>query len=100
MAAYQTQGAASLCPGLCACWAFSPFYGAKTCSYKYRMNQNNLYFTTMEKIGDMKFYTFEEILDEQIGKKDTPERTLFEKEAKAKIDEDNLGERLYKKYQA
>ncbi len=54
----------------------------------------------MEKIGDMKFYTFEEVLDEQIGKKGTTERTLFEKEAKAKIDEYRLGEKLRKEREA
>ena len=33
----------------------------------------------MEQVGDMKFYTFEEILDEDLGKAGTPERDEFER---------------------
>ena len=33
----------------------------------------------MEQVGDMKFYTFEEILDEDLGKTGTPERDEFER---------------------
>ena len=54
----------------------------------------------MEKIGGMKFYAFEEVLDEVIGEKGTPERILFEKEAQAKIDEYRLGESLRKEREA
>lgn len=33
----------------------------------------------MEQVGDMKFYTFEEILDEDLDKTGTPERNVFER---------------------
>lgn len=42
----------------------------------------------------MKFYSFEEVLDEQIGKVGTPERDKFEKQAQTMIDEYYLGERI------
>lgn len=48
----------------------------------------------MEKVGNMKFYTFDEVLDEQIGMVGTPERDKFEKQAQAMIDEYYLGKRL------
>jgi len=37
----------------------------------------------MEMIGEMKFYTFEEVLDEQVGKKGIPRRDAF----KQRVDE-------------
>lgn len=54
----------------------------------------------MKKIGGMKLYTLEEVMDEIIGKKGTPERIRFEKETQAKIDEYKLGESLRKEREA
>lgn len=48
----------------------------------------------MEKVGNMKFYTFDEVLDEQIGTVGTPERDRFEKRAQTMIDEYYLGESI------
>lgn len=48
----------------------------------------------MEKVGNMKFYTFDEVLDEQIGVVGTPQRDNFEKQAQIMIDEYYLGESI------
>ena len=40
---------------------------------------SRILFVDMEQVGDMKFYTFEEILDEDLGKAGTPERDEFER---------------------
>lgn len=55
------------------------------CVEKYRNVETSCYicsqilFVDMEQVGDMKFYTFEEILDEDLGKTGTPERDEFER---------------------
>lgn len=40
---------------------------------------SRILFVDMEQVGDMKFYTFEEILDEDLDKIGTPERDEFER---------------------
>ena len=50
----------------------------------------------MEQIGDMKFYTFDEVLDENVGKIGTPERDAFESEVAAEIQAYHIGEAIKK----
>ena len=55
------------------------------CVEKYRNVETYCYicsqilFVDMEQVGGMKFYTFEEILDEDLDKIGTPERNEFER---------------------
>ncbi len=46
----------------------------------------------MEQIGNMKLYSFEEVLDEHIGKIGTPERDEFEKKVEDSVMAYKLGE--------
>lgn len=39
----------------------------------------------MKQIGDMKLYSFDELLDEELGKVGTPERDSFEAVVEAEI---------------
>ena len=48
----------------------------------------------MKQIGDMKLYSFEEVLDEDLGKKGTPERDAFEAEAEVEIRAYHIGEAI------
>ena len=48
----------------------------------------------MKQIGDMKLYTFDEILDEDLGKIGTPERDAFEAEVQADIHAYHIGEAI------
>lgn len=48
----------------------------------------------MEHIGDMKVYSFEEILDEDLGKIGTPERDAFEADVQADIRAYHIGEAI------
>ena len=48
----------------------------------------------MEHIGDMKLYSFEEMLDEDVGKIGTPERDAFEAEVQADIRAYHIGEAI------
>ena len=48
----------------------------------------------MEKIGDMKLYTFEEVQDEIIGKIGTPERDKYEKELQEELHAYHIGEAI------
>lgn len=50
----------------------------------------------METIGDMKFYSFEEVLDEQIGKIGTPRRDEFEAKVDAAVHAYKIGEAIKK----
>lgn len=46
----------------------------------------------MEKIGNMELYSFEEVLNEDIGKPGTPKRDAFEAEVEAEIRAYHIGE--------
>ena len=48
----------------------------------------------MRKIGGMEYYTFEEILDEDLGPIGTPERDAFEAEVKADLEAENRAFKL------
>lgn len=48
----------------------------------------------MKQIGDMKVYTFDEVLDEDLGKRGTPERDAFEEEVEAEIHAYHIGEAI------
>jgi ribosome-binding protein aMBF1 (putative translation factor) len=48
----------------------------------------------MEQIGDMKIYTFDEIQDEIIGKKGTPERDEYERELEEELRAYRVGEAI------
>ena len=50
----------------------------------------------MEQIGDMKLYSFEEILDEDLGKVGTANRDAFEAEVRADIRAYHIGEAIRK----
>jgi ribosome-binding protein aMBF1 (putative translation factor) len=50
----------------------------------------------MKEIGDMKLYTFEEVLDEHIGKPGTEERDSFEKSVEESVQAYKLGEAIRK----
>jgi DNA-binding XRE family transcriptional regulator len=50
----------------------------------------------MEKIGDMTFYTFDEVQDKIIGKKGTPERDAFERELEDELQAYHIGEAIKK----
>lgn len=49
----------------------------------------------MKQIGDMKLYTFDEILDEDLGKVGTPKRDAFEADVEAEIHAYNQYRRGY-----
>lgn len=48
----------------------------------------------MKKIGDMEFYTFEEVKDELIGAVGTPERDKYEQDLQAEIHAYKVGEAI------
>lgn len=48
----------------------------------------------MKQKGDMKLYTFDEILDEDLGKVGTPKRDAFESDVEAEIHAYNIGEAI------
>lgn len=48
----------------------------------------------MKNIGDMKLYSFDEILDEDLGKAGTPARDAFEAEVDAEIRAYHVGEAI------
>lgn len=48
----------------------------------------------MKQIGDMKFYTFEEVQDEIIGKIGTPERDEYERELQEELHAYHIGEAI------
>lgn len=50
----------------------------------------------MEQIGNMKLYSFDEILDEDMGKVGTPERDAFEAEVQTEIHAYKIGEAIKK----
>ena len=48
-------------------------------------------FISMKQIGDMKLYSFDELLDEDLGKVGTPERDTFEAAAETEIHAYHIG---------
>lgn len=50
----------------------------------------------MEQIGNMKIYSFEEILDQDLGKIGTPERDAFEAEVQEEIHAYKIGQAIKK----
>lgn len=48
----------------------------------------------MKQIGDIKAYTFDEIEDEIIGKKGTPERDAYERELQEELHAYRIGEAI------
>ena len=48
----------------------------------------------MEKIGDMEFYTLDEVEDEIIGKKGTSRRDAYEAKVKEELDAIRMGEAI------
>lgn len=50
----------------------------------------------MKQIGDMKLYTFDEVKDEIIGKKGTPERDEYERELAEELHAYRVGEAIKK----
>jgi len=54
----------------------------------------------MEQIGNLKLYTFEEVLDEQIGKKGTPRRDEHERKVAEALRVYHVGEAIRKARQA
>lgn len=50
----------------------------------------------MEKIGNIKFYSFEEVLDEQVGVKGTPRRDEHERNVEEALHAYRLGEAVKK----
>lgn len=48
----------------------------------------------METLGDMKVYTFDEVLDEHFGKIGTPERDKFENEVDEAVKAYHIGEAI------
>lgn len=48
----------------------------------------------MEQIGDMKLYSFDEIKDEIIGKKGTPERDEYEQKLEEELRAYHIGEAI------
>ena len=48
----------------------------------------------MRQIGDMKLYSFDEVLDEDLGKAGTPERDAFEADVEAEIRAYHIGEAI------
>lgn len=50
----------------------------------------------METVGNMKLYTFEEVLDEQLGKKGTPRRDKHERSVEEAINAYHIGEAIKK----
>ncbi len=50
----------------------------------------------MDTIGNLKFYTFEEVLDEQLGKKGTPKRDEHERLVKEAVHAYRIGEVIKK----
>lgn len=51
-------------------------------------------FDDMKQIGDMKLYSFDEVLNEDIGKVGTPDRDAFEAEVEAEIHAHHIGEAI------
>lgn len=50
----------------------------------------------MKYVGDLKVYSFDEIQDELIGVKGTPERDLFEQELEEELEAYRIGEAIKK----
>lgn len=50
----------------------------------------------MKTIGNMDFYSFEEVKDELLGKEGTPERDEYESDVEKAVNEYNLGETIKK----
>ncbi len=50
----------------------------------------------MKQVGNMKFYTLDEVTDEIIGKKGTPERTEFDNEVEEALHAYRIGEAIKK----
>ena len=48
----------------------------------------------MEKVGDMKFIDFEDVLDRDLGKVGTPKRDEFERKVEQNLTQEQLGERI------
>ena len=48
----------------------------------------------MRKVGNMKLYSIDEILDEDLGKIGTPERDKFETELQAEVHAYHIGEAI------
>lgn len=48
----------------------------------------------METVGNMKLYTFEEVLDEQLGKKGTPRRDEHERRVEEAVHAYRIGEAI------
>ena len=48
----------------------------------------------MEQVGNMKFYSFEEVLDEDLGKVGTPGRDAFEADVEEEIRAYHIGEAI------
>ncbi|MGN1246635.1 MAG: transcriptional regulator, partial [Muribaculaceae bacterium] len=48
----------------------------------------------MRQVGDMKLYSIDEILDEDLGKTGTPERDKFEAELQEEIRAYHIGEAI------
>ena len=50
----------------------------------------------METVGNMKLYTFEEVLDKQLGKKGTPRRDAHEMRVEEALHAYRIGEAIKK----
>lgn len=50
----------------------------------------------MKQVGNMKFYTLDEVTDEIIGKKGTPERNEFDNEVEEAVHAYRIGEAIKK----
>lgn len=48
----------------------------------------------MEQVGNMKLYSLDEVLDESIGKKGTPERDEFERKVEEALHAHRIGEAI------
>lgn len=48
----------------------------------------------MRQLGDLTLYSFDEILDEDLGKVGTPERDAFEAEVEAEVHAHHIGEAI------
>lgn len=48
----------------------------------------------MKQVGDMKLYSFDEVLDEDLGKVGTPDRDVFEAEVAEEIRGYHIGEAI------
>ena len=62
--------------------------------YLLRILETSYIFATMKHVGDMKLYSFEELLDEDYGKVGTPERDKFERSVDEAVHAYRVGEAI------